>query len=109
MSGRSLPVLGGERNGSEMNENARKDYRNELERIVVPHLTYYRSTDRLDPDVELSDLGLDSLTSVRLLVDIESYFEIEIPFEDLVPETFRTLGSLNSAVERAIEAAREPE
>ncbi|WP_063048376.1 phosphopantetheine-binding protein [Nocardia arthritidis] len=92
-----------------MNENAGQDYRNELERIVVSHLTYYRSTDRLDPDVELSNLGLDSLTSVRLLVDIESSFEIEIPFEDLVPETFRTLGSLNAAVERAIEAAGDPE
>ncbi|MCC3327942.1 phosphopantetheine-binding protein [Nocardia abscessus] len=92
-----------------MSENAGQDYRNDLERIVRSHLTYYQSADRLDPDVELSNLGLDSLTSVRLLVDIESSLEIEIPFEDLVPETFRTLGSLNAAVKRAIEATGEPE
>lgn len=92
-----------------MNEKADGGYRSDLEKIVRPHLTYCRSTDELDSDADLSNLGLDSLASVRLLVELESYFEIEIPFEDLIPETFRTLGSLHSVVDRAISASVKSE
>lgn len=48
----------------------------------------------LDPDADLRGLGLDSLASVRLLVELEVIYEIVIPDDMLTRDLFATPAGL---------------
>jgi acyl carrier protein len=50
-------------------------------------------------EIELVQLGLDSMTAVAVLLDMEKTFNIHFPDEMLVEGTFRTAGKLKEAVE----------
>jgi acyl carrier protein len=51
-------------------------------------------------DIELAQLGLDSMTAVAVLLDMEKTFGIRFPDEMLVEGTFRTAGRLKEAVQK---------
>ncbi|MFF9118767.1 phosphopantetheine-binding protein [Streptomyces massasporeus] len=53
----------------------------------------------LTPDAELSHLGLDSLGTVALLVDLEETFDVSFPDQALKAETFGQAGALWSVLE----------
>lgn len=46
------------------------------------------------PDAILADLGLDSLATVSLVMELEDSFGVSIPDDVLVPDTFRTADAL---------------
>lgn len=48
--------------------------------------------------VRLRDLGLDSMSVIELVLDIEETFEILFPDDMLVAETFETVMSLQAVV-----------
>jgi len=48
--------------------------------------------------VELRDLGLDSMTAIELVIDIEERFGAQFPEDLLVRETFATFGALETTV-----------
>jgi acyl carrier protein len=54
-------------------------------------------------DTPLSDLGLDSLRAVSLVLDLEDTFEIEFPDEMLLEATFRTGRALRQAITTLLE------
>jgi acyl carrier protein len=64
-------------------------------------LEYLKLTDdlRLDADVPLGDLGLDSLGVVGLIMELEGRFSFSFPEEQVTPATFYSAGSLWAAVE----------
>jgi acyl carrier protein len=64
-------------------------------RLVMP--------DSINYDVELAQLGLDSMTAVALLLDIEKTFAIRFPDDMIVEGTFRTAGALKKAVQQLLE------
>lgn len=45
-----------------------------------------------DPDTRLLDLGIDSAGFIKLIVSMESKFNISVPDEDLLFEKFSTTG-----------------
>ena len=47
----------------------------------------------------VDDLGFDSLMLISLIVDLEQELRIEIPPDDLVTETFSTVGSVETYLE----------
>ena len=49
-----------------------------------------RVSKNYDEDLFASDV-LDSLGMARLIVELEEYFQIEIPIEDIAPENFVTV------------------
>lgn len=51
----------------------------------------------------ISDLGMDSLTFVQLIILIEEEFDIEIPFELLEINNFRNISLITDIVNRIIE------
>ena len=57
--------------------------------------------DALSPEATLTELGLDSLTVVELLFDVEDEFEIEIPEERA---TFQTLAEAAALVDELVQA-----
>ncbi len=70
--------------------------------IVRPRLPFLAQNDPIPPDAVLADLGLDSLQTVSLLLDLEDFLGISLP-DSVVGnlETFRTLQTLWDAVQSA--------
>ena len=64
-----------------------------FEQLLKPHLPF--AADRLlEADDDLAGLGLDSMSIVQLLADIEDSYGIELPDDILNEATFATVGSL---------------
>ena len=55
----------------------------------------------ISPEATLAELGLDSLTVVELLFDVEDEFEIEVPEERA---NFQTLAEAAALVEELVQA-----
>lgn len=71
----------------------------EFDALLRSYLPALPSESSLAGDTRLSDFGLDSLSTVNLLLDIESGFDLNIPDELLIPETFETPNNLWKVVE----------
>jgi acyl carrier protein len=51
-------------------------------------------------DARLSDLGLSSIKMVNLMLAVEAEFDVTIPSEEITPEAFQSIGSVESLVLR---------
>jgi acyl carrier protein len=58
-------------------------------------------------DTQLSDLGVTSLKMVNLMLAVEVEFDIAIPQSDITPENFRSLGSIQSLVQRMLNVRQQ--
>lgn len=77
-----------------------------FEEILRPFLPFADS-GALTESSELGNLGLDSMSIVALLADIEDRYDIELPDEILNEATFATVGSLWQTLSSLLpEAAR---
>jgi acyl carrier protein len=74
----------------------------EFEQCLRRHLRLVKP-DSINYDMELAQLGLDSMTAVAVLLDMEKTFGIRFPDDMLVEGTFRTAGKLKTAVELLLE------
>jgi acyl carrier protein len=70
----------------------------EFEAVLRGALPGIPDDARVEPDVHLATLGLDSIATLQLLMDIEAGFGITVPDEELTPETFRTARRLWAVV-----------
>ena len=75
------------------------DITTQFEEVLRRHLRSPKS-DAINYDVELAQLGLDSMTAVAVLLDMEKMFGIKFPDDMLVEGTFRTAGRLKEAVQK---------
>ncbi|MFF8726253.1 phosphopantetheine-binding protein [Streptomyces sp. NPDC015171] len=69
-----------------MNDLSYRDFEDILRRA----LPFLDTTDTVDPDASLSELGLDSLTLLTLIAELEDALAVELPDEMLVMQTFST-------------------
>ncbi len=53
----------------------------------------------------LTDLGLDSMTAIEVVLDIEETFDRQFPEELLVRETFATFSTLEAVVRSMVAAS----
>lgn len=53
---------------------------------------------QLDATTDLKQAGIDSFSTVEIILFIERRFGVAIPDEKLVPENFKTLQSLSATV-----------
>ncbi|MEU7588658.1 acyl carrier protein [Micromonospora sp. NPDC049230] len=75
-----------------------------LRAVVSNHLR--KAPDDVDwTTVPLPDLGLDSLSAIDLVIDIEETFGAEFPADLLVRETFATFAALESVVSSMVRPA----
>ena len=73
----------------------------EVERFVLSELAPRRRVTTLDREDDLLGKGIiDSLGVTELIAFLEERFRIRVGSEDLVPENFRTLASIEEFVER---------
>jgi acyl carrier protein len=66
--------------------------------LLRNRLRLQQRRQELKIDSNLQALGLDSMTAIELLLDLEQTFGIVLPDELLTAETFQTPGSLEVAV-----------
>ncbi|SDM99884.1 acyl carrier protein [Lentzea albidocapillata subsp. violacea] len=65
-----------------------------FERVLRPHLVHLDEGSGIPADRRLIELGLDSLSVVNLLMDLEDEYGIGFPDDQLNAETFATAGRL---------------
>ena len=76
-----------------------EDITTQFEECLRRHLRSAK-LNAINDDVELVQLGLDSMTAVAVLLDMEKTFKIRFPDEMLVEGTFRTAARLKQAVQK---------
>jgi acyl carrier protein len=70
------------------------DWPNEFDLLLRAHLPLLGTETALGADDRLADLGLDSMGTVSLLIELEDAFEVSIPDELLTTATFDTPAAL---------------
>lgn len=65
-----------------------------LSQILRTHARYMANSTDIDQDMPLAKLGVDSLGIIELIVAIEDRFDLEIPPQQVTPETFATPASI---------------
>ncbi len=58
----------------------------------------------LPPDASLSELGVSSLKMVSLMLSVEAEFDLSIPQNEITPENFRSISSIQTLVTRILAA-----
>jgi len=53
---------------------------------------------QIDPDTNLKQAGIDSFSTVEIILFIERRFSVSIPDEKLVPDNFKTIQALAATV-----------
>lgn len=72
-----------------------------FEKVLRRHLPLLGADQEVRPNTILADLGLDSMSTVSLLIDLEDTLNISISDDELLPEVFRSPGRLWATVQRA--------
>jgi acyl carrier protein len=75
--------------------------------LLRQNLRFLAPAEVLRPDIVLTDLGLDSLGAVALMLDLEDELGITFPDSSLAAGTFHTVGSLWSVVADLLDPRHE--
>ena len=65
-----------------------------FEAVIRANVQFLPADQSLGPGDSLFDLGLDSMGTIQLLLELEETFGVTFPDEALTPEVFATPGSL---------------
>jgi acyl carrier protein len=76
-----------------------------FEVILREHLPFLATGDILEADKLLQLLGLDSLETVQLMLELEDAFEMSFPDEYLDAATWSTAGSIWRSVDELLTGA----
>ena len=69
-------------------------YQEEIKRIIQNTVSLTEEVDSIDFETSLVNAGMDSLSFVRIVVEIENHFDLEFPDDKLVfteADTIKTL------------------
>ncbi|MFJ6486750.1 MULTISPECIES: acyl carrier protein [unclassified Streptomyces] len=76
-----------------------------FEDMVRGYLPFFGDDEAFTSDIELRDLGLDSLGTVELLAQLENAYDVRFQDDALSLETFRTPGVLWKALSGLLQPA----
>ena len=71
-----------------------------VRQLLLEQGTIMVDVDSLSPEADLYEAGLNSLSSVDLMLAIEQAFDFVFPDEALNRRTFSSMGSIAAVVER---------
>ena len=72
-----------------------------IKEIVVTVLELSQDdADMIDEDTDLTEYGLDSMTCVEVVVNLEEEFGITVEEEDLLVENMSTIAGIKDLVEK---------
>lgn len=79
-----------------------KEIESKVRNILAESITLNMPIDEIGLEVDLSEVGLDSASSIKVVVGIEAEFAFQFEDEDLISDNFKTIKSLVSYVEERI-------
>jgi acyl carrier protein len=74
-------------------------------RVIIEEIKTYLENNLLSADVnidattDLKQAGIDSFSTIEIILFIERKFAVVIPDDKLIPDNFRTLQALSSVVQ----------
>jgi acyl carrier protein len=72
---------------------------------VVQQVFEERSIERsVCPDDSLMEVGLTSLDTVKLVLMVETEFDLMLPIEEITPANFRSIAAISRLVSKLINA-----
>jgi acyl carrier protein len=74
-------------------------WKQQFEVLLRSHLPFLLDEQKLDPEMDLREFGLDSMGVVDLLVSLESEYCVRLTDDLLSMETFATPGGLWAALD----------
>ncbi|WP_164779491.1 acyl carrier protein [Paenibacillus kobensis] len=73
------------------------DQASSLEQLIAQELRdLLGDKANLDPDTDLRSEGLDSIVTIKLIVNLEVNFDIQIDDQDLLVDTFSTIRKISA-------------
>lgn len=78
------------------------DLASQLEDLLRPHLRFLKAGEAVPMDEDLGRLGLDSMASIDLLMEIEGRLGIQIPDEMMTTDTFSTGNHLLAVLQKLV-------
>lgn len=78
------------------------DLASQLQDILRPHLRFLKAEEPVPMDEDLGRLGLDSMSSIDLLMEIESQLGVQIPDELMTADTFATGNHLLEVLQKLV-------
>ena len=76
-------------------------YENEIREILFNTVAVTEPADSITIETNLHDAGMDSLSFVRLVIEIEDFFGIEFPDDKLIMSEAGTIKELCEIVDSA--------
>ncbi|NEO67782.1 MAG: acyl carrier protein [Moorea sp. SIO4G2] len=80
------------------------DTEERLKGILREYLPLVADDEEIAVEADLTDLGLDSMNAVNLMLDIEEEFEVSFPESMLNAEVFYSVSTLAKAIQSLIDA-----
>ena len=74
------------------------DVRNRIVTLVKSILEQNAMSVQVDPDTRLVDVGLTSMDMVNLMLGVEAEFDFMIPQDQITPENFQSVETLERLV-----------
>ena len=78
--------------------NYQTTFADRFEQVLRKHLRLVAADEPIPLETKLVSIGLDSIGTINLLLDIEEAFTVSLPGSMLTPQTFETRATLQSAV-----------
>ncbi|MGC2083838.1 MAG: phosphopantetheine-binding protein [Bradyrhizobium sp.] len=86
-------------------QNVDSEIRARLTALVRDILAQNSVTATVSPDTLLVDIGLTSMDMVNLMLGVEAEFDFTIPQEQITPENFQSVQTLERLVAEQLQAA----
>jgi len=82
--------------------------RDRLLRLVRQLLRDPSGARELSPMASLTEIGLSSIDMVNLMLEVEAEFDVTIPQNDITPENFRSIETIEALVLRLARPEMRP-
>lgn len=73
-----------------------------LRKIIKKVVELSKSVEEIGNDDDLTELGMNSITAIELVVEVEEKYNFEFNDEDLLVDNFKTINRLVSYIEKRI-------
>jgi len=79
------------------------DMENRIKNVLKQKVKFRIDINEIKPDDNLLLLGMDSLSTLKLVVDIENEFKILFGDDDFIIDNFKTINKLKEIIEKKLD------
>lgn len=80
----------------------REEIEQSLRKIIMELLELTKPIEEIENDEDLTKLGMNSISTIELVVEVEAKYDFEFNDEDLLVENFKTIERLATYIEKRI-------